>query len=204
MANTNHTKHFLLITLALLIVSCSKNELPYIPESGTILAFGDSLTAGMGVSQTNSYPAILAELSNRHVVNAGISGEVTANGLIRLTELLDESNPSLLILLEGGNDILRNHNLSKTKQNLAAMIRMAKGRNIPVLLIGVPKRNLFSKSAAFYKELAEEHQLIYMNELISTLLKSPGYKSDQIHFNEKGYRTMAEKIHQVLKDHGAL
>lgn len=194
----------LFITVIALLNGCGKIELPFIPESGVILAFGDSLTDGKGVTRSNSYPAILSQLSQRKVINAGISGEVTSDGLIRLTEILDNTHPDLIILLEGGNDILQNQNLTTTKNNLAAMINLAKTKHISVLLIGVPEKQLFSKSASIYQELADEYQLILMDSLISNLLKSPNYKSDQIHFNEKGYRLMAEEIYQVLHDHGAL
>lgn len=194
----------LTLLLTLVFTGCGENKLSPIPETGMILAFGDSLTDGVGVSRPDSYPAVLERLSGRRVVNAGISGEVTTDGLPRLEELLYQSSPDLLILLEGGNDILRNHNLAKTKSNLSTMITMAKKRGIQVILIGVPEKNLFSKTAPLYRELAEEHQLVFMDDLIASLLKSPKYKSDQLHFNKAGYQIMAERIHEVLIANGAL
>ena len=100
---------------------CSENKLTPIPLEGTILAFGDSLTAGVGTTKDKSYPSVLAELTGRHIINAGISGEETKAGLQRFEHVLVQSKPDLVILLEGGNDILRNRKLSNTKKNLAAM-----------------------------------------------------------------------------------
>lgn len=193
--------------LLLLLQACENNKynlLP-IPESGTILAFGDSLTTGKGVGKKHSYPSVLSSLSGRKVINAGVSGEVTESGLKRLAGVLEKTKPDLLILLEGGNDILRNQNLTQTKKNLNAMIQLAKGQGVQVVLIGVPKKGLFSNgSAPLYEQLAEENNLVFDGELISDLLHDPSLKSDSVHFNKQGYQKMAEKIHEVLVESGAL
>jgi len=183
---------------------CEQSRLAPVPDDGVILAFGDSLTLGVGTLPANSYPGVLAELSGRRVVNAGISGEVTAEGVARLARTLEETDPDLIVLLEGGNDILRNESPAKIKRNLAAMIEIAESRGVEVVLIGVPERNLFSNSAPFYSELAEEHELVFQDELIARLLRTARYKSDAVHFNERGYRVMAEDIFELLTHNGAL
>ena len=136
--------------------ACGDAKLTAIPHNATILAYGDSLTYGKGVEEEQSYPSVLADLSSREVINAGISGETTKQGLARLASVLEENEPHLMILLEGGNDILRNQNLSQTKQNLASMIEMAQSQGVQVLLIGVPEKKLFSNSAKIFPELAEQ------------------------------------------------
>ena len=191
--------------LALFIQGCdSQKALTRVSTEATILAFGDSLTKGVGTTKQHSYPSVLAQLSGRKVVNAGISGEVTEQGLARLADVIAETNPDLMILLQGGNDILRNHNLQQTKQNLAAMIALAKEQGVQLVLIGVPQKQLFSDVAPLYKELAEEHKLVFDGELISSLLRTRSYKSDMVHFNKTGYQKMAEGIHQLLIKNGAL
>jgi acyl-CoA thioesterase-1 len=92
----------------LLLTGCSDPKLSEIPRNATILAFGDSLTVGVGASYAESYPVVLTELSGRKVINAGVSGETTTQGLQRLPGLLEQHEPELVLLLEGGNDILRN------------------------------------------------------------------------------------------------
>ncbi|MEB8431111.1 arylesterase [Cocleimonas sp. KMM 6892] len=196
---------FALLFVTLLLQACgSEKLLSRVSESGVILAFGDSLTSGVGVKPENSYPSVLARLTGRQVVNAGISGEVTADGLARLAAVIEKTNPELMILLEGGNDILRNKSLSETKKNLSAMINLAKAEGIQVVLVGVPKKQLFSDAAPLYSELAEEHRVPLEAEIISSLIRKPKFKSDSVHFNEAGYSKMAEEIQQLLKDHGAL
>ena len=195
---------FLVLILICCLTACSDKPLQAVSASDTILAFGDSLTEGYGTEPENSYPSVLAELSGRRVVNAGISGETTSEGLIRFAETLDTHNPKLLILLEGGNDILQNLSSAEAKNNLSLMLQEAKARNISIVFLGVPEKNLFSSAAPFYAELAEEHKVVFKKDLIAKLLKSPSLKSDSVHLNAKGYRKMAEGIHDILKDNGAL
>lgn len=186
------------------MVACGAKPLSPLSKSDTILAFGDSLTAGYGTTPDKAYPKVLQELSGLTVINAGISGETTSQGLSRFESVLKMHSPKLVILLEGGNDILRNQSHADAKQNLASMIIIAKESDAQVVLLGVPEKNLFSDAAAFYAELAEEHQIVFNKSLISNLLMKPSLKSDAVHLNESGYRKMAEEIHQVLKGNGAL
>lgn len=188
----------------LLLSGCSEPKLEPIKYGGTILAFGDSLTFGVGTAQTHSYPAVLAELSGLNVINAGISGETTESGLKRLPLELDRTAPDLIILIEGGNDILQNKSEFSIKSNLRKMIELAQSRDIPVVLIGVPQKRLFSDSAPLFQELAEDYQLVFDGTLIGSLLRSPSSKSDHVHFNTEGYRKMAESIYELLSDNGAL
>lgn len=193
-----------LIGLVLFVAACSNTELQPLKSGDVIVAFGDSLTAGKGVSEAQAYPAVLSELTGYSVVNAGISGETTQEGLSRLPEVLDRENPTLLILFEGGNDILRNYDLSETKQNLDAMITMAKNQGVQVALVGVPRKQLFSRTASFYSELAQAHKLPLEDDIVASLLRKPAMKSDNVHFNESGYRALAVAIAQMLKDAGLL
>lgn len=187
------------------LLACSDApSLNYVPEDGTIVAFGDSLTVGVGAAARHSYPQVLAQLSKRTVIDAGVSGEETAAGHKRLAKLLEDTAPNLLILLQGGNDILRNRNMQRVKQNLAAMIELAQSKGIDVVLIGVPAKKLFSDAAPLYIELANEYRLVFAESLLSGLLRKSQYKSDPVHLNKLGYRKLAEEIHTLLQEHGAL
>lgn len=196
---------FVILLFIVLSAGCSdRADLNYIPEDGIILAFGDSLTRGNGSSNSGDYPAQLQQLTGRRVINAGISGETSAKGLQRLPELLKKHRPDLLILLEGGNDILRNMDKTRLKQNLSQMISLARQQNIDVVLVAVPEKKLFSDSAALYRELAEEQQLVLEAEIVANLLRDNQYKSDPIHFNNRGYQQLAIRISELLKEHNAL
>lgn len=200
--NDRRIQYYLVLLGVLFLQSCDQPKLTPISEDSTILAFGDSLTFGVGVEKAKSYPSVLSKLSGRRVINAGKSGEVTADGLVRLPDILDQTEPDVMILLEGGNDILRNKDRNATKRNLASMIEMAQSRGIEVILIGVPEKNLFSDVAPIFRELAEDYQLVFEDDLIGDLLRKGAYKSDALHFNQQGYRVMAEAIYELLDDNG--
>lgn len=194
----------LVLVLGLLLSACSKPELQPLEADDKILAFGDSLTAGYGVKKTHSYPAVLSQILNRPVINAGISGETTAEGLQRFTEVLNEHSPKLVILMEGGNDFLRNIPAGKTLENLRFMILEAKSRNIDVLLIGVPPKKLFAGSHELFDTLADEFEIPLEDEIIPSLMLRPSMKSDYVHFNENGYRLLAQTLAEKMKDFGAI
>jgi len=193
-----------LLPLIFFLISCNEPKLPPLSQEATIIAFGDSLTFGIGSKNGNTYPKYLTDSSGYKVINSGISGETTSQGLKRFQAILDKHSPELVILLEGGNDILRNQAANKIKQNLAEMIEIALQDHIAVILIGVPEKKLFSDSASFYSELAEQYNLVFSDNLLSDLLKTSKYKSDPIHLNSAGYEKLAEGIYQLMLDNGAL
>mgnify|MGYP000061663931 FL=1 len=199
------TAKAVLLILLISVVGCSdRAELSYIPPEGVILAFGDSLTRGVGSSAGGDYPSQLQQLTGRQVINAGISGEVSDAGLQRLPGLLSQYQPAMLILLEGGNDILQNRDTNHLKQNLARMITLARQHNTDVVLVAVPENNLFSNSAPLYRELADEHRVVVESEIIASLLRNSQYKSDPVHFNNRGYKALAQRIKSLLQDYNAL
>ncbi len=197
-----------ILSLALFLLGACTQAPPtlhYLPEDAIILAYGDSLTYGSGAGKGNTYPAVLEQLSGRKVINAGVPGEQSAQGLQRLPRLLERHRPQLLLLCHGGNDILRRTPHGKTRENLAMMIREARKRGIDVVLIGVPEFSLFSlESPPFYAELAAEFAVPIEAEILSELESDNDMKSDHIHLNAAGYQQMAEAIHRLLIKSGAL
>ena len=198
---------FYVLTLGLLLGACTEStpRLPLLDSNSVILAFGDSLTRGSGAAEEKSYPAVLSRLTGRTVINAGIPGEVSEQGLQRLPALLDRLRPDLLLLCHGGNDMLRRFSTDITRDNIEAMISLAVERGIPVLLIGVPKPGLvFLKPAAFYAEIAEQYDLVYEGDILAEVESDNSLKADQIHPNADGYSQIAAALHHLLQRSGAL
>lgn len=192
--------------VALLLSGCSDKppELPRLSSDAVILAFGDSLTYGTGAKPEQSYPAVLEALTGREVINAGVPGEVSSQGRERLPQLLDEYEPALLILMHGGNDLLRRQAPEQTIENLRVMIRTAREQGVAVVLLGVPKPGLWLSSAEFYKTLADEFDIPIENDIVAEVEGERGLKSDTIHPNAAGYRLIAEAVFQLLQNSGAL
>ena len=197
---------FISTILFLLLSACGDDmqSISKLPDDAIILAFGDSLTYGTGAKDDESYPVVLQELTHLKVINAGIPGEESESGLYRLSELLEQYKPQLLILCHGGNDLLRKKNIIKMESNIRAMIKLAKDKNISVVILGVPKPGLFLSSFEVYEKIAMSTGITFIEDLIPKVLGDNSLKSDAVHPNKFGYRIMAETIHSVLKKSGAI
>lgn len=186
--------------------SASRLEDQNLPK---IVAFGNSLTAGLGLPASESYPAVLEKMLQKDgykylVVNAGVSGDTTAGGLRRLDWSL-EDHVKFLILELGGNDILRGQPVELMRKNLAAMIEKAQSQNVTVLLLRIE-----SPSNAGPEYTREVHQAFddlssaYKIILVPFFLKDAAsidrlIQKDGTHPNEEGARVMAETVYKALK-----
>ena len=140
-----NTLTFLLLAIIVGIglTACSTQpKLPALSNDAVIVAFGDSLTFGTGSEPAESYPAVLEKMIGRRVVNSGVPGEVTGDGLLRLPEVLEREKPALLLLCHGGNAQLRRLNQQQAANNIREMIRLAQKREVAIVLIAIPAPEL--------------------------------------------------------------
>lgn len=201
---------WLIIFVMLTLLSCSKENInaQLLPYNAIILAFGDSITYGYGANKGEDYPALLATIIGRKVINAGISGERADQAKSRIAETLQKNKPQLVIVEIGGNDFLQRRSASDIKKDIKSIIKTIKEQHIPIVLVAVPDLSLMAimanrpRDATLYKEIAEEEKIIFIPNVISNILRKNTLKSDQIHPNAKGYKQMAENIAKHLKDVG--
>lgn len=174
-----------------------------------IVAFGDSLTAGLGVQAVESYPAQLQRRLDSlgyhyRVINAGVSGDTTAGGLRRVPWILN-NKPELVILELGANDGLRGLPVDQTQSNLRQIIRQLQESGTTVVLAGMKLppnygQDYTASFEAMYRMLAKECQLL----LIPFFLEGVGGSStlnqtDGIHPTKEGYEVIVEQVLKVLK-----
>jgi acyl-CoA thioesterase-1 len=172
-----------------------------------VLALGDSLYAGFGLQQGQSFPAVLERLLDERgvesgVVNAGISGDTTAGGLRRLASTLDrlDRKPDLAIVGLGANDLFLGFSPDQTRRNLDAIITELKRRDIAVLLTGLMaprglRHPYLSRFEAIYPDLAKRHDAELEPSLLEDVLTRPEYLlEDGVHPNASGARRMAERV----------
>ncbi|MBD3647302.1 MAG: arylesterase [Pseudomonadales bacterium] len=198
-------RYTLRLLLLLLLAGCARQPaLSPLSPGDVILAFGDSLTWGTGVSASMSYPAVLEELTGLEVVRSGVPGELSRDGLKRLDTVLREVEPDLVILCHGGNDVLRRLNPAQTEANLKAMIRLVRDHGSEVAVLAVPKFGLFPEPWDYYERIQEEMQVPVEYDVLADLESDSAMKSDRVHFNSAGYRKMAEATRELLRDAGAL
>ncbi len=167
--------------------------------ASVVVAFGDSLTAGTGASLAESYPAVLAEMLGCRVINAGVPGEVSSAALKRLPTVLQDQKADLVILCEGGNDLLGKEDDDVIRKNIDAMVAVARDAGANVVLIGVPRPGLRLKVPQFYRQVADKHGIPYDSKTIAQILSSRSLKSDYVHPNAAGYRRMAESIAGLIR-----
>ena len=191
--------------LCLIVTGCtSQPELAPLAADAVVVAFGDSLTFGTGAGPGEGYPEVLSGLIGRTVVSAGVPGEVSADGLLRLPALLDREQPALLLLCHGGNDQLQRLDPARLADNLRAMIREARDRNIAVVLIAVPAPGLSLRPLPLYAGIADEFGLAADLETVANILGDRALKSDYIHPNAAGYRRLALAVADLLRAAGAV
>lgn len=174
-----------------------------------IVALGDSLTAGYGLSLHESYPALLQEKLNRdgfdyEVVNAGVSGDTTAGGLRRLDWTL-EGDVRVVILELGANDILRGLPTAETRKNLSQIIERSRARGAEVLLAGMLAP---TNSGAEYQRaamevfpaLAKQYNLTLIPFFLERVAGIENLnQADGVHPNPEGTRIVADTVYQHLK-----
>jgi acyl-CoA thioesterase-1 len=169
-----------------------------------IVAFGDSLTSGLGVAAEEAYPAQLQRRLDTagfryRVINAGVSGDTTAGGLRRVPWILN-SRPSIVILELGGNDGLRGLSLEETKRNLERIIEQLQKASVAVVLAGMklPPNYGTEYTRAFetiYPTLAKQYGLKLIPFFLDGIAGSAEYnQADGIHPTAEGYRVIVEKL----------
>jgi len=174
-----------------------------------IVAFGDSLTAGLGVQINESYPAQLQHRLDSmgyhyRVINAGVSGDTTAGGLRRVSWILN-SKPELVILELGANDGLRGLPVDEAHQNLQRIIRRLQEAQVTVILAGMKLppnygQGYTTQFETMYRTLAREHQVPF----IPFFLEGVGGTSslnqvDGLHPTSEGYKVIVEHLLKVLR-----
>jgi len=170
-----------------------------LPMDTKIVAFGDSITYGYGVSDEQNYPSQLSRLLQETVINAGVNGETTSEGLRRLPSVLEEHQPKILIIIHGGNDILRRQSLDRAKENIIQMIKLARKQNIHVVLVGVPRVEILAlKTDKIYHEIARELNVPLDDSSLERILGDSSLKIDHIHPNAEGYTILANSLAELI------
>jgi acyl-CoA thioesterase-1 len=169
-----------------------------------ILAFGDSLTAGLGLAEADTLPTRLAGALTKMgrpatVINGGVSGDTSADGLARIDWALADK-PQIMILALGANDMLRGLDPSTTRANLEGIIAKAEAAGVETILAGMlapPNLGAAYKTAfdAIYPGLAKAHNLILMPFLLQDVAQNSDLnQADGLHPNDKGVAVMVRNL----------
>jgi acyl-CoA thioesterase-1 len=180
-------------------------------KSNTILFLGDSLTEGFGVSKEDAFPELVENLiqtelnKNIVVINGGVSGSTTSDGLARLKWYM-KKKPYIVFLALGTNDGLRGLDLEQSQKNLEEIIQYAQKSHAKVILAGmlIPPNYGPEYSAQFkkmYQNLKMKYKLKSMPFLLDGVAGMKEFnQKDGIHPNEKGHKHIAQNVFDFIKE----
>lgn len=170
----------------------------YPSEGKDIIAFGDSLVEGVGSSAGGGFVPLLSKQLGVPIVNLGRSGDTTADGLARVSDIF-AYDPKVVMVLLGGNDELQRIPRAKTFENLEKIVADIQSRGAVVLLLGVRGGLLTDSAASDYQALAKQYGTAYVSDVLSGIFAHPDLMSDGIHPNDKGYAIIAGRVAPVLR-----
>jgi lysophospholipase L1-like esterase len=166
--------------------------------SGPWLAFGDSLTEGVGAASGSDYPSLLGQALGISITNLGRSGDTTASGLARIEEAAGQS-PSVVLLCLGGNDALNGVPNNQTFRNLERIIDRFHQAGSFVVLIGVRSASLRDRNEEHFARLAAEKRVFYIPDILRGVVFKPIYMADAIHPNDAGYQQITKRLEKLLR-----
>ncbi|PHO13759.1 arylesterase [Malaciobacter marinus] len=194
----------ILFLIALQIVSANSN-------TKTILFLGDSLTEGLGVAQKDAFPSLVENMiktklkKDIQIINGGVSGSTTSDGLSRLKWYL-KRKPDIVFIALGANDGLRGLNLQQSQKNLEEIVEFAQKSNAKVFLAGmlIPPNYGPEYSKRFkkmYEEIKNKYKLKSMPFLLDGVAGEKELnQSDGIHPNAQGHKYIAKEVYKFLKE----
>jgi len=186
------------LLVCFLLTACSSPE-PIILSGENIICFGDSLTFGTGAPRDKSYPAQLAEMINRPVINSGIPGDTTARALQRLERDVLSQSPRIVLITLGGNDLKRGVDKNIAFKNLKEIVEAIQAKGALVVIGGIELLFWDRGYEEEYEKLAEKTGALLIPNVLKGLMGNNELMSDTIHPNGAGYKIMAEKFYKAIK-----
>lgn len=184
--------------LAFLLLAACGPDIPNLDSPGrTIVCLGDSITSGVGAEPAQPFPGLLAEKLGVEVINAGVPGDTSEDGLARVGDVLAQ-DPWMVIVELGGNDILRSVPPARTEAALRQILdRLLAARVVPVLVeIEVPFRGRY---ADVFERIEDDYDLPVVEDTLGDILLDAGLKADPLHPNAEGHKVLAEAVAEVVE-----
>ena len=197
-----------LLAVLVLVSACGKAKEEPIAAGSVVLALGDSLTEGAGVTKEEAWPNLLASRTGWVVINGGVSGDTSGAALRRLPSLLEEHKPVLVLVTLGGNDMLRRVPQQETVANLEKILTLIKEHGAKTVLLATPNPSLMGavfqhlSAPDFYQTVADAQQVPLIEDAIADVISDPQLKGDPLHPNAAGHVLLAEIIFESLKSIG--
>lgn len=167
-------------------------------QNTVIVAFGDSLTYGHGVEQPYSYPSLLSRATGKRVINLGVNGETSEQGLNRIEEVL-QYKPKLVIVEFGANDFFRHIDFERTKRNISLITDKIQSSGSMAAIASFGGNPLTGNYTEAFKKIAKEKNAIFIPDIMDGIFGKKELLSDNFHPNQKGYKIIQEKVLKHIK-----
>ena len=187
-------KNFCILCLLFMMISCSNNN--HIKIS-SIVCFGDSLTQGYGAVENKNYPYYLQQLTGITVINKGINGNTSKDGLDRIDDILKIQN-AIVIVEFGANDFFQQIPLNETKKNMEQIVDKLQNSGNTVVIVSTEDSQL-KNQYNMLKKIAKEKKVLFIDGILNEIWTDRSLFSDDIHPNSLGYKLIAQKIYKNIK-----
>jgi acyl-CoA thioesterase-1 len=188
-----------LSTASAVVIFFKPSKITNYPSSGSsVVMFGDSLTVSVGASEGHTLPELLSKKIKEPIINMGIRGQTSAQGLLRVNDVL-ELNPKVVLVLFGGNDYLHEVPIKETFKNIDAIVAKIQEYGAVVVLLGIQGGILSDPYKGEFKKVAKKRGALYVPSVLENIIGEEDLMSDEVHPNDKGYTIIAKKILPVLE-----
>ncbi len=164
----------------------------------TIVAFGDSLTYGKGAGgPQHTYPALLEQLTQKKVLNMGLSGDTALNAPQRLHEVL-AAQPDMVLIEFGGNDYMQSLRVEEAVESVARIVEAVQQAGAIAVIVDTAAPGMGAYTSA-YQKLAKEKHAVFVPGILRSIFHKRQYKADMVHPNADGYKIVAQRVYKGIK-----
>ena len=163
----------------------------------TLVCFGDSLTKGTGSENGETYPYFLQKLTNITVVNAGVHGDTSQQGLDRIDDIF-QFKPFMVLVEFGANDFFKKIPIATTKQNIEKIIDKIQSTGAVAVILCTEDNQLPELHKAL-AEIAKDKRVHLISGILNEIWIDRTLFADQLHPNSQGYKLVAEKVYEGIK-----
>jgi len=190
---------FIALASVFTLTGCAKREIKNVGSKGkNIICFGDSITFGYGVNPGEDYPTGLRKLISMPVINAGVDGDTSAQGLARIKKDVLDKDPYIVLVEFTGNDFIKEMPVDTTIANVREIIRQIQAQGAIVAIVDISAGFFLREYRLKLSNLAEETGSIFVSEVLSGILTNPSMKSDFMHPNVAGYKIIAYRVQRAI------
>lgn len=174
------------------------DDSPTAPSSLTVVAFGDSITAGIGTSGNNDYVSVLSNRTGVAIINAGRPGDTTASALARIESAVLARDADIVIVFLGGNDLLQGVPVQQRIANITAIVQQIRSDGAAVILVGVGSGVIDPFEGAL-PGIASQTSSTLVPAVLDGIFGVPSLMADLIHPNNAGHAIIADRIEPALR-----